>query len=54
MKKLTMPGNVWYWTKPTQSSIFLVQYRTKGMDAGMALPVIVIAGQKIVKALVVR
>ncbi len=29
MKKLTMLGQVWYRTKPRQSGIFLVRYRTE-------------------------
>ncbi len=37
MKKLTMPGQVWYQTKPRQSSIFLVLYRTEIIDAGMPM-----------------
>ncbi len=32
-KKLTMPVQVWYRTKPRQSGIFLVQYRTVIIDA---------------------
>jgi hypothetical protein len=28
-KKLTMPGLIRYWTKLTQSSIFLVRYQTE-------------------------
>jgi hypothetical protein len=41
LKKLTMPEQVWYRTKLTQSSIFLVQYRTKIWDAGMPMPALV-------------
>jgi hypothetical protein len=37
MKKLMMPGPVQYRTKLTQFGIFLVQYRTKTMDAGMSM-----------------
>jgi hypothetical protein len=33
LKKLTMPGQVWYRTKLTQSGIFLVRYWTKIWDA---------------------
>jgi hypothetical protein len=40
-KKLTMPEQVRYWTKPTQSGIFCVRYRTKILDAGMPMPVLV-------------
>jgi hypothetical protein len=36
LKKLTMPGLVWYWTKPRQSGIFLVLYRTGIIDAGVS------------------
>jgi hypothetical protein len=32
-KKLTMPEQVRYWTKLTQSGIFLVRYRTTIWDA---------------------
>jgi hypothetical protein len=41
MKKLTMPGQVWYRTKPRQSGIFLVQYRTEIIDTGMPMPALV-------------
>jgi hypothetical protein len=41
MKKLTMPEQVRYWTKPMQSGIFLVLYRYKIMDAGMPMPALV-------------
>jgi hypothetical protein len=41
IKKLTMPGQVWYWNKPRQSGIFLVQYRTEIIDAGMPMPALV-------------
>jgi hypothetical protein len=37
MKKLIMPGMIWYRTKPRQSGIFLVQYRTEIIDAGMPM-----------------
>ncbi len=40
-KKLTMPEQVQYPTKLTQSGIFLVQYRTKIRDAGMPMPALV-------------
>jgi hypothetical protein len=33
-----MPELVRYRTKPTQSSIFLVWYRTELVDAGMPMP----------------
>jgi hypothetical protein len=35
LKKLTMPGIVQNRTKPRQSGIFLVRYRTEIIDAGM-------------------
>ncbi len=38
LKKLTMPKPVRYWTKLTQSGIFLVRYRTKIRDARMPMP----------------
>jgi hypothetical protein len=38
VKKLTMPGQVRYRTKPRQSSIFLVWYRTEIIDAGKPMP----------------
>jgi hypothetical protein len=41
MKKLTMPGIVWYRTMPRQSGIFLVQYRTEIIDDGMLMPALV-------------
>ncbi len=41
MKKLTMPGQVQYQTKPSQSCIFLVLYRTKIIDAVMPMPALV-------------
>ncbi len=37
-KKLTMPEQVRYRTKLTQSGIFIVRYRTKVRDAGMPMP----------------
>jgi hypothetical protein len=40
-KKLTMPEQVRYQTKPTQSSIFWVRCRTKILDAGMPMPALV-------------
>jgi hypothetical protein len=40
-KKLTMPGLVRYRTKPRQSGIFLVRYRTGIIDAGMSMPALV-------------
>jgi hypothetical protein len=40
LKKLKMPGMVWYQTKPRQSGIFLVWYRTEIID-GMPMPVLV-------------
>jgi hypothetical protein len=36
-----MPEKVRYWTKFTQSGIFLVRYRTKIRDAGMPMPALV-------------
>ncbi len=41
LKNLTMPGIVRYRTKPRQSGIFLVRYRTELIDAGMPMPVLV-------------
>ncbi len=41
IKKLTMPGQVRYWTKPRQSGIFLVLYRIEIIDAGMPMPALV-------------
>ncbi len=41
MKKLTMPGQVRYRTKPRQSGIFWVRYRTESIDAGMPMPELV-------------
>jgi hypothetical protein len=40
-EKLTMPGMVRYRTKPRQSSIFLVRYRTEIIDAGMPMTALV-------------
>ncbi len=40
-KKLTMPEQVRYRTKVTQSGIFLVRYQTKIWDAGMPMPALV-------------
>jgi hypothetical protein len=41
IKKLTMPGQVRYRTKPRQSGIFLVRYWTEIIDAGMPMPALV-------------
>ncbi len=41
LKKLTTPGIVRYWTKPRQSGIFLVRYRTEIIDGGMPMPALV-------------
>jgi hypothetical protein len=41
MKKVTMPGQVWYQTKPTQSGVFLVRYRNENIDTGMLMPALV-------------
>jgi hypothetical protein len=41
MKKLTMLGQVRYRTKPRQSGIFIVRYRTEIIDAGMPMPALV-------------
>jgi hypothetical protein len=41
LKKLAMPGQVRYWTKPRQSGIFLVRYRTEIIDAEMPMPALV-------------
>jgi hypothetical protein len=41
LKKLTIPEQVRYRTKLTQSGIFVVQYRTKIRDAGMPMPALV-------------
>jgi hypothetical protein len=40
-KKLTMPEQVRYRTKVTQSSMFLVRYRTEIWDARMLMPALV-------------
>jgi hypothetical protein len=40
-KKLTMPEQVWYRTKLTQSGIFLVWYQTKIRDAVLPMPALV-------------
>ncbi len=40
-KKLTLPEQVRYRTKLTQSGIFLVRYRTKIRDAGIPIPALV-------------
>ncbi len=39
--KLTMTELVRYRTKPMQSGIFLVRYRTELVDAGMPMPALV-------------
>jgi hypothetical protein len=44
MKKLTMPGQVRYQTKPRQSGIFLVWNWTEAIDAGMPMPALVSSG----------
>jgi hypothetical protein len=41
IKKLTMLGQVRYRTKPRQSGIFLVRYRTEIIDAGIPMPALV-------------
>jgi hypothetical protein len=41
LNKLTMLGLVRYRTKPRQSGIFLVWYRTGIIDAGMPMPALV-------------
>jgi hypothetical protein len=41
MKKLTIPKQVRYRTKPAQSGIFWVWYRTKILDAKMPMLVLV-------------
>jgi hypothetical protein len=41
LKKITMPEQVRYRTKLTQSGIFLVRYRTKIRHAGMPMPALV-------------
>jgi hypothetical protein len=41
LKKLMMLGIVRYRTKPRQSGIFLVRYRTEIIDAGMPMPELV-------------
>jgi hypothetical protein len=41
LKKLTMLGIVRHKTKPRQSGIFLVQYRTEIIDVGMPMPALV-------------
>jgi hypothetical protein len=38
LKKITMPEQVRYQTKLTQSGIFLVRYWTKIRNAGMLMP----------------
>ncbi len=40
-KKLNMPELLRYRTKPMQSGIFLVQYRTELVDAGMPMPALI-------------
>jgi hypothetical protein len=39
-KKLAMPKQVRYWTKLTQSGIFVVQYWTEIWDAGISFLVV--------------
>jgi hypothetical protein len=41
LKKLTLQGIVRYRTKPRQSGIFLVRYRTEIIDAEMPMPALV-------------
>jgi hypothetical protein len=41
LEKLTLLGIVRYRTKPRQSGIFLVWYRTEIIDAGMPMPALV-------------
>jgi hypothetical protein len=41
LKQLTIPEQVRYRTKLTQSGIFVVRYRTKIRDAGMPMPALV-------------
>ncbi len=41
LKKLTMPEIIRYRTKPRQSGIFLVRYRTEIIDTGMPMPALV-------------
>ncbi len=41
IEKLMMPGMVRYQTKPRQSGMFLVCYRTKIIDAGLPIPALV-------------
>jgi hypothetical protein len=41
IKKLTMPGQFRYQTKPRQFGIFSVRYRTEIIDAGMLMPALV-------------
>jgi hypothetical protein len=41
MKKIMMPEQIRYRTKPMQSGIFLVRYRNKIMDAGIPMPALV-------------
>jgi hypothetical protein len=41
LKKLTMPGMVWYRTKPRQSGIFLVRNQAEIIDARMLMPSLV-------------
>jgi hypothetical protein len=36
-----MPGQFRYWTKPGESGIFSVRYRTEIIDAGMPMPALV-------------
>jgi hypothetical protein len=41
IQKITMPGQVQCRTKPRQSGIFMVRYRTEIVDAGMPMPALV-------------
>jgi hypothetical protein len=41
IKKLMMPGQFRYQTKPRQSGIFSVWYQTDYIDAGMPMPALV-------------
>jgi hypothetical protein len=41
LKKLTIPELLRYWTKPTQSGIFLVRHWYELVDAKMPMPALV-------------
>jgi hypothetical protein len=41
IKKLTMPAQFRYLTKPRQSGIVSIRYRTEIIDAGMPMPAVV-------------